>query len=79
VATAETRFLLRGITRNLISVPGVQLRHTLALYLPATAASFPRVWPGASDDVMPSVKYLDRGSNCAENGVSDTLRLPVLN
>ena len=37
-----------------------------------TAASFPSVWPGASDDVRRSVKDLDRGSNCAENGVSDT-------
>ena len=44
-----------------------------------TAASFPRAWTGASDDVMRSAKDLNRGSNCAENGVSDTLCLPVLN
>ena len=41
-----------------------------------TAASFLRAWPGASDDVMRSVKDLDWGSNCAENSISDTLCLP---
>jgi len=75
VATAETRVLLRGITQNLISEQSVQSRYALALYQPATEASFGRAWSGASDDVMRSMRDLDRESNCAENSVSYTLHL----
>jgi hypothetical protein len=53
--------------------------HWSFICLQTAAASFLRAWPGASDDVIRSAKDLDRGSNCAENRVSDTLCLPVVN